>query len=169
MRPEGWASQNRKVGNLKAISVAGACIIGPLLLTWLLLAADMRSDLSELTPRQANAAGIPLVGWRNLAARPEGRVRMLGYMMDRNQPARDGMPVTMFILMPKAGQFLQPAQRTPGAMVAIRLAHGQSVPFRFRSLVWTQGILRRGTAVYTMEEASAQPAGEREIGRWFTP
>jgi hypothetical protein len=157
------------VGDLKAISVVGACTVGPLLLTWLLIAADMRSDLSELTPRRATAEGVPLVGWKELAARPDGRVRMLGYMMGGNRPLRDGTPVTMFILMPEAGQFLLPAQRTPGAMVAIRIAHGQSVPFRFRSLVWTQGILRKQTLAYTMEEATAQPAGEREIGRWFTP
>jgi hypothetical protein len=157
------------VGDLKAISVVGACTIGPLLLTYLLIAADMRSDLSELTPRQAAAEGVPLVGWKDLVARPEGRVRMLGYMMDGNQPLRDGTPVTMFILMPEAGQFLQPAQRTTGAMVAVRIANGQSVPFRFRSLVWAQGILRKQTAAYAIVEALAQPAGEREIGRWFTP
>jgi hypothetical protein len=157
----------------RALSVVGASIIGPILLTYALIATDMRMDLSELKPRQTTSEnGDAPVGWANLAAgcRRNGPVRMLGYMMDGYPAVRDGTPVTTFLLMPEAGHLLHPAQRIPGKMVDIRLAQGQSLPFRNRSLVWVAGVLRKNGGVnYAMAEALARPAEERDITRWFNP
>jgi hypothetical protein len=173
----------------RAIAVVFAAILGPLLLTYLLIAADIRSDLSELKPSHAVADdGARLVGWTELAANDtghgnkhavhlaDGRVRMLGYMMDGYQPVRDGTPVSMFILMPEAGHLLHPAHRIPSQMVEIRLTSGHSIPYRDRSLVWVTGLLGNtsGTvngehADYAMTEASTAFAEDRDIARWFVP
>ena len=157
------------MGDLKAIAVVGACILGPLVLSCLLIAVDMRTDLSELNPRQPTCEGTALLGWKELAGQRDGPVRMLGYMMNGDQPWRDGTPVSTFVLMPKAGVLLHPAQSAAGATVAVRISHGKLVPFHFRSLVWARGILRKERTQYIMEGATAQSAEEREIGRWFTP
>lgn len=181
MRPKGRGPRIEIVGDpearrkndAQAIAMVSASMIGPLLLTYVLVATDMRTDLSELKPRQTTSEnGDALVSWASLATdrRREGRVRMLGYMMDGYQPVRDGTPVNIFILTPEAGHLLQPARRIPGKMVEIRLADGQSLPFRNRSLVWVEGVLRRnGGDAYMMEEASAQPAKDSEVAHWFSP
>jgi hypothetical protein len=165
----------------------------PLILAYILVAADMRSDLSDLKPAQASLdQPTALVGWPGLEAadtekragrpisveearwRSQPRVRMLGYMMDGYTPSRDGSPVEMFILLPDAGQFLHPAHRIPNQMVEIWLTH--PAPFVYRRLVWVSGALARTSrrpdfekASYAMKDAVVEPAIEREITRWFTP
>jgi hypothetical protein len=173
----------------RAIALVFAAILGPLLLTYLLIAADMRSDLSELKPWHAVAeGGVRIVGWADLAADGTSRadkravhlanspVRMLGYMMDWYRPVREGTPVSMFILMPEAGHLLHPAHRIPSQMVEIRLASGHSIPYRDRRLIWVTGLLENtgGTvngehAVYAMTGASTAFAEDRDIARWFVP
>ncbi|MGD1072064.1 MAG: hypothetical protein ABSB15_18185 [Bryobacteraceae bacterium] len=168
--------------NARDLSTAGACIVGPLLLAYVLIATDMRTDLSELKPRQAASdQGAALVTWTDLATGercklPASPVRMLGYMMDWRRPMGDGTIVKTFILMPEAGHLLHPARRIPDALVEIRLADGHAIPYRDRSLIWVEGVLRRvrgdareGVAAYVMAEASARLAEERDITRWFTP
>lgn len=159
--------------------------MGPLLLTYLLIAADMRTDLSELTFRQVTTdSGVALVGWRNLTKHEEnsrkqptkfagGRARMLGYMMDGSHPVRDGVLIQTFILMPEAGQLLHPAHRIPDEMVEVWLAGGQSIPFLDRTLVWVEGDLRPvndgaspGNASYAMKEAAVERAPASDIVRW---
>jgi hypothetical protein len=160
----------------------------PMILAYVLVAADMRTELSELKPRASGGgAAATLIGWPDLEARngsplsfedarwnSQPRVRMLGYMMDGYTASRDGDQVEMFILLPDAGQFLHPAHRVPKQMVEIWLSN--SVPFTFRRLVWTSGILARtpgrrdsDKALYVMKDASVEPATESDITRWFTP
>ncbi len=168
------------------------CAIGlPLLLAILLVAADIRTDLSDLIPSESlSEPGTFLIGWKDLE-RDNGisleeqrshngrRVRLLGYMVDgqmaeRRIAGRDGVPIEGFTLLPEAGQFLHPAHRIPDQMVEVRLMH--PMPFRFRSLVWATGTLegmnQRGdshTADYALTGAEAQPAVQSDITLWFKP
>lgn len=163
-----------------------AALATPMLLAFVLVAMDMRSDLDELkSSGQADSNGAIPVGWAELEGRSDSavqhaplweglRVRMIGYMMDGYKPSRDGEQVNMFVLLPEAGQFLHPAHRIPNQMVEVRPLH--SVAFRFRQLVWASGTLnhttaRRGDekAAYAMSEAEVVPASERDISKWFHP
>jgi hypothetical protein len=161
-----------------------AAIGFPLFLAYILVAVDMRSDLSELKPVvQAGEAGAVPVGWSDLEGQPveslpEGKVRMIGYMMDGYEPSKDGTLASMFILLPEAGQFLHPAHRIPNQMVEIRPR--LPIPFHGRELVWAMGTLNRtlhGTsgssggekAAWAMGDAKVDPAEQRNIGKWFRP
>jgi hypothetical protein len=138
---------------------------------------DMRSDLSELkSSGRVDDKGALLVGWPGLEQRHDalGRVKMIGYMMDGYQPSRDGATVQMFVLLPKAGQLLNPAHRIPKQMVDVHPSH--PVVFRYRDLVWASGTLTRTIgspgaerADYALTAAEVNPAAERDIGRWFHP
>jgi len=96
----------RQAKENRTIALIIGAIVGLCLLTCLLIAADMRIDLSELEPKRAGTeAGASLVGWATLdsekpADLPRGKVRMLGYRMDGYQAVPDGTPVKMFMLMP---------------------------------------------------------------------
>ena len=160
----------------------------PVILAYVLVAEDMRTDLSELKPGQAMVdQTTALIGWPDLETsdglpisleesrwHSQPRVRMLGYMMDGYKASRDGERVEMFILLPEAGQFLHPAHRIPDQMVETWLSN--PAPFTYRRLVWTSGILARtpgrrhsDKALYAMKDASVEPATESDITRWFTP
>jgi hypothetical protein len=119
-----------------------------MLLAFVLVAIDMRDDLSELkSSGWMDDKGAVPVGWPELEGRREAaaplasahwdgqrRVRMIGYMMDGYRATRDGARVGMFILLPEAGQFLHPAHRIPNQMVEVRPR--RPVVFRYRDLVW---------------------------------
>jgi hypothetical protein len=154
----------------------------PVILAYVLIAADMRIDLSDLKPAQASTdESTTLIGWPELEAAGSARqwharprARMLGYMMDGYTPSRDGEPVKMFILLPEAGQVLHAAHRIPDQMVEIWLRH--PAPFAFRRLVWVSGMLDRAPprrdfdeALYTIKDASVESASDRDITRWFRP
>jgi hypothetical protein len=178
-KPDTSARKKKEALTLWAIIAA----IGfPLFLAYILVAVDMRSDLSELNPaKQAVAEEGPIpVGWPALEGQgAQGRVRqaqirMIGYMMDAYQSASEGVPVDLFILLPEAGQFLHPAHRIPNQMVEVRPRH--AVPFRRRELVWAVGTLNRTMgkpgeekAAWAMSDAEVEPAGQRDIARWFQP
>jgi hypothetical protein len=187
IRIPGAAAARRKEESRALALIIGA-VVFPLFLTFILVGADMRSDLSDLKPTQSSADhGTALVGWGDLEIpegqsvsleqtrwQPQRRVRMLGYMMDGDPPSRDGTPVKGFVLLPEAGHILHPAHRIPDQMVEIRLAH--PAPFKFRSLVWVSGALVRTSnrpksekALYAMTDAEFQPAAESDITRWFKP
>jgi hypothetical protein len=152
-------------------------VIGlPLLLGYILVAADIRTDLSELKPaKQADDAGFVPAGWPELEnGGAQGRVRMIGYMMDGYRPSPDGSNVDIFVLLPEAGQFLHPAHRIPNQMVEVRPR--RPVRFRNRQLVWAVGLLNRTmgkageeTAAWAMGDAEVQPAEPRDIPKWFQP
>jgi hypothetical protein len=144
----------------RALASILCAVVLPLVLAFVLVALNMRSDLSDLMPAEALPDGsAALIGWQDLEvpdgkavsleqtrSQPERRVRMLGYMMDSygmdgRTPSPDGAPVRMFVLMPEAGHILHPAHRIPDQMVEVWPA--SPVPFRFRSLVWSTGSLER--------------------------
>jgi hypothetical protein len=159
----------------------------PTFLAFVLVAVDMRSDLDELkSSGQTDDQGAMPIGWpelegqidRSTAFQPANwesqRVRMIGYMMDGYKPSRDDEQVSMFILLPEAGQFLHPAHRIPNQMVEVRPLH--PVSFRYRELVWAFGTLNRTAArlgdekaAYAMGNADVTPASERDISKWFHP
>ncbi len=137
---------------------------------------DMRTDLSEFKPsKQVDDEGFVPVGWQQLEEwGPQGRVRMIGYMMDGYQPSPDGASVRMFVLLPEAGQFLHPAHRIPNQMVEVRPR--RPIPFQNRRLVWVKGTLNRTTgkpgderAAWAMGDAEVEPAEQRDVSKWFEP
>ena len=158
-KPDPSARKRKETLTLWAIIAA----IGfPLFLAYILVAVDMRSDLSELNAAKHvdDRAPVP-VGWPELEADgAQGRIRMIGYMMDGYQPSSDGTPVDMFILLPEAGQFLHPAHRIPNQMVEVRPRH--AVPFRRRELVWAVGTLNQN------QERKRRP-GQWAMQRWRQP
>ncbi|HTA45441.1 MAG TPA: hypothetical protein VK789_23495 [Bryobacteraceae bacterium] len=172
-KPDSSARKKKETVTLWAIFLA----VGfPLLLAYILVAVDMRSDLSELKPsKQVDDEGFVPVGWPELETQsPQGPVRMIGYMMDGYRPSSDGAPVDMFILLPEAGQFLHPAHRIPNQMVEVRPKH--PMPFKSRQLVWVSGKLDRTfgkpgeeTAAWAIGEADVRPAQPQEISKWFQP
>jgi hypothetical protein len=173
--------------NLTLWKIIGALAI-PMLLAFVLVAMDMRSDLDELkSSGQMDDQGAVPIGWSELEGRHEPsaahepaswevqrKVRMIGYMMDGYRPSRDGVKISMFVLLPEAGQFLHPAHRIPSQMVEVWPTH--PTIFQYRELVWATGILNQtivnaadGRAAYAMSDADVQPASERDIGKWFHP
>ena len=174
------AAQRRRES--RALASIICAVVLPLILAFVLVALNMRSDLSELIPSEALPDGTAtLIGWQDLEI-PEGktvsleqtrwqpgrRVRMLGYMMDSHG--------RMFVLMPEAGLILHPAHHIPDQMVEVWPT--TPVPFRFRSLVWSTGNLERTRGshgshddrpLYTMTSAEVQPAVESDITLWFKP
>lgn len=165
-------------GGERVFATIAVAVGVPLILAYLLVAADIRSDLSDLEPRKGLAAQTPaLLGWPDLEKMPwppQRMVKMLGYMMDGYTSSPEAAPVTMFILMPEAGHVLHPAHRIPDQMVEVRPRH--PVPFKNRQLVWATGTLSRidgkpdfERANYAMTNAVVEPALERDITRWFSP
>jgi hypothetical protein len=183
----------RRKEEFRAIVMIICAIVLPLVLAFILVAADMRSDLSDLIPREALPdQSAALIGWADLEIpegrsvsleqrrwQPKRRVRMLGYAMDGytvdgHKPARDGASVEMFVLLPEAGQILHPAHRIPDQMVEIWPAH--PTQFKFRSLVWATGVLARkqgrreaDKALYAMTDSEVKPAAQSDITLWFKP
>ena len=88
------AAQRRRES--RALASIICAVVLPLILAFVLVALNMRSDLSELIPAEALPDGAAtLIGWHDLEIpegkavsleqtrwQPERRVRMLGYMMD---------------------------------------------------------------------------------------
>jgi hypothetical protein len=185
------ASAARHKAESRAIASIIAAVGLPVMLAYILVAADMRSDLSGLKPAQAVAdTRTALIGWPELEtadlgkrssgpasfdiARGRPRARMLGYMMDAYKPSRDGERVEMFVLLPEAGQFLHPAHRIPDQMVEVWLT--RPAPFTYRRLVWASGVLTRtpgrrdsDKALYAMADSIIENADDHDIARWFRP
>ena len=161
----------------------------PMLLVAFLISLDTRPDLSDCQPKIEHTTSDPiLVGWPSLG-RPDyfsksrnyensfpkngTAVKMLGYMMDGYKFVGDGVPVTMFVLMPSAGHFLHPAHRNPDEMVEVWPKPG-CVFFKNRELVWTSGTFesvpgppREERAQYALHNASVTPASYEDIANWF--
>ena len=153
-----------------------AAVGSPIFLAYILVAMDMRADLSELKPaRHASENGVVPVGWEDLGQRSvPGRVRMIGYMMDGYSRRTQSRAVDMFVLLPEAGHFLHPAHRVPNQMVEVWPNH--LVHFEERELVWVEGTLNRtigrhadDTAAWAMGDAEVIAAAPREIATWFQP
>ena len=162
-----------------------------MLLASILVAIDIRADLSELKPaEQMDDQGAVPVGWPELAgqqplttvsaAHRDGarRVRMIGYMMDIWGPPHEGASMDAFVLLPEAGQLLHPAHRIPNQMVEVWPGH--PAVFHYRELVWVSGILNRTVgstggspgnerAAYALSNADVTPASPHDIAKWFRP
>lgn len=189
----GHGKAARRKEEFRALAMIICAIVLPLILAFILVGADMRSDLSDLIPREALPdQSTVLIGWGDLEIpegrsvsleqtrwQPQRRVRMLGYMMDgymnrvRN-PSPDNTPVKMFVLLPEAGQILHAAHRIPDQMVEIWPT--SPVAFKYRSLVWATGTLARisgrqdaDRALYAMTGAEVKPAVQSDITLWFKP
>jgi hypothetical protein len=166
-----------------------AVLTVPLVITCILMARDIRSDLSALTPTETTGSASPVwIGWPDLKLRyarstldasgiveSTRQVRMIGYMMDGYRPSRDGSQTDIFVLLPEAGQFLHPAHRTPNQMVEVHPRH--TVLFRYRDLVWVSGMLKLNRtignsggemAAYAMSGAEVNSATEQDIRDWFS-
>jgi hypothetical protein len=133
-------------------------------------------DLYELVVRsEAPSHDPPIISWSRLAERPcDGRVRILGYMIDGRRPVPDGMSVADFVLVPDAGTLLHPPHRIPEEMIDIHLRAGKVTGFKSRQLVWVEGLLtscylsNRGTEpLYCLTDASVLKAVPGEINRFF--
>ena len=158
-------------------------------LGFFLISLDTRPDLSDCQPRiDRTTNDAILVGWPSLgqpayfskSRYPENSlpkngtvVKMLGYMMDGYKFVGDGVPVTMFVLMPSAGHFLHAAHRNPDEMVEVWPRSG-TVVFKHRDLVWASGTLERVPgpsreehAQYALHHASVTPASYGDIANWF--
>ena len=163
----------------------------PLVLVVLLVTADLKQDLSEWNAIPgASRNGVPVISWKALALddnrssdavlrrglRDGAPVSMLGYMMDGAQPVQNGVPVSIFFLMPAAGFWLHPAHREPDEMVSVDLLPRTTVPFIHRRLVWVTGRFRHlqttlqdGQPLYAIETAYVEEASERNLIHWFRP
>ena len=102
-------SATRRKREMRVIAFIICAIVLPLILAFILVAADMRTDLSDMIPAEARPDHqAVLIGWGDLEVpngsstsleqtrwQPQRRVRMLGYMMDGyldgRKPSRDGV------------------------------------------------------------------------------
>jgi hypothetical protein len=197
-RSKGATERSRKKNERRALIGILCSVTLPLILAFLLVGADMRNNLSELKPLKPAIDGTTLLlGWQELesgamesALSPSPRwdirpqVRMLGYMMDGDEPFREGAAVRTFLLLPDAGHILHPAHRDPDQMVKVTLTT-PSV-FHYRRLVWVSGTFGRtgkparsvagdasrhqtGEAMYEITNGAVSFASDAEIVRWFEP
>ena len=166
-----------------ALIVTIACI--PLLGTVLAVVITTKPDLSDLVPSNAQVGDYIVLSWRELlqthhelslaTAKVDGAaVQALGYMVDGDKAIHPGDLVQDFILLPDAGNLLDPADRFGDQMVSVHLRESDRMPFSPRQLVWAWGRFRvsRGdssgpTPLYHLENARTQPADRTDIGQYF--
>ena len=166
-----------------ALIVTIACV--PFLGIILAIISTTEPDLSDLNPSNRQMGGYTVLGWRELlqthhalsstAAKLDGAaVRALGYMVDGDKAIHPGDLVQDFVLLPDAGNLLDPADRFGDQMVSVNLRASDRIPFSPKQLVWVWGTFRtsRGdpsgsTPLYGLERARTQPADQEDIGRYF--
>ncbi len=94
-----------------------------------------------------------VLSWRELlqthhelssaAAKLDGAaVQALGYMVDGDKSIHPGDFVQDFVLLPDAGNILDPADRFGDQMVSVHLRRSDRIPFSPRQLVWVWGTFR---------------------------
>ena len=166
-----------------ALIITIACI--PLLGTILAIVITSKPDLSGLIPSNAQMGDYVILSWRELlqthhdlssaAAKLDGAaVQALGYMVDGDKLIHPGDFVQDFVLLPDAGNILDPAERFGDQMVSVRLRQSDRIPYSSRQLVWVWGIFRASggdpsgpTPLYHLESARTEPADRADIGRYF--
>lgn len=142
-------------------------------------------DISDLSPVVQTVGQYAVLNWPDLERRSRAlqqgaavfagaRVQALGYMVESDRPIRAGEPVRDFVLLPDAGNLLHPAHRFGDQMIAVHLAAGMQIQFTPRRLVWARGVLRASSGnpggdkpLYALEEATATPANETDLKRYF--
>jgi len=166
-----------------ALIITIGCI--PLLGTVLAIVITSKPDLSGLIPSNARVGDYIVLSWRELlqthhelslaAARLDGAaVEARGYMVDGDKAIHPGDLVQDFVLLPDAGNLLDPAERFGDQMISVHLRESDRILFSPRQLVWVWGTFRvsRGdpsgpTPLYHLESSRAQPADRTDIGRYF--
>jgi hypothetical protein len=145
-----------------------------------------KPELSELVPSSKQVSGYIVLNWVELlqmhrsevnpalAELSGAAVRALGYMTDGDRRIHTGDLVQDFVLLPEAGNLLDPARRFGDQMIRVRLNESDHILFSPRRLVWVWGTFRvsRGdpsgpTPLYSLEGARAQAADRADIVRYF--
>jgi hypothetical protein len=166
-----------------ALIVTIACI--PLLGTILVVLITSKPDLSVLVPSNKQVGEYIVLSWRELlqthhelssaTVKLDGAaVQALGYMVDGDKAIHPGDSVQDFVILPDAGNLLDPADRFGDQMVSVHLREGDRIPFSPRRLIWVWGTFRtsRGdpsgsTPLYHLENAQTQIADRSDIGGYF--
>jgi hypothetical protein len=166
-----------------ALIVTIACI--PLVGTILAIVITSKPDLSALVSSNAQVGNYIVLSWRKLlqthhelsstAAKLDGAaVQALGYMVDGDKSIHPGDLVQDFVLLPDAGNILDPAERFGDQMINVHLRQSDRIPYSPRQLVWVWGTFRTSwgdpsgpTPLYHLESSRTQPADRADIGRYF--
>ena len=161
-----------------------AAICLPAIAAVILISRTGGPDLFDLVPRDPGSDGYAFLAWFDLE---RGRhtlkvggvstgapIRALGYMMEGDQPIRDGELVGRFVLLPDKGNAVHPAHRFGDQMIDVQLRSGDSVPFSRGSLIWVRGTLRAFSGdpggpqpLYRLENACVESANESDIPKYF--
>jgi hypothetical protein len=177
--------QERRREHSRALAVVIAIMGVPALGTIRAVVSTTKPDLSELIPSDKQVGEYIVLSWPELpqtrrnelnsAAATLGgaAVRALGYMVDGDKAIHTGDLVQDFVVLPDAGNLLDPAHRFGDQMVSVRLKESDRIPFSPGRLVWVWGTFRasRGdpsgpTPLYHLERARAQVADRVDI-EWF--
>ena len=140
-------------------------------------------DLFDLVPKVPRSNGYVLLAWNQLErgdrALRQGvpfrdtPVRVLGYMMDGDEPIAAGQPVARFVLVPDAGS-VRAAHRFGDQMLDVRLRVDETAHFCNRCLFWVWGTLKMlpgdpigPKPVYCLENARTELAHKADIPKYF--
>ena len=145
-----------------------------------------KPELSDLVPATKQVGGYIVLNWMELlqlhrnelnpasAELTGAAVRALGYMADGDKPIHAGDLIQDFVLLPEAGNLLDPAHRFGDQMIHVRLNESDLIRFSPRELVWVWGTFRasRGDPsgpmpLYSLEKARTQAADRADIARYF--
>jgi hypothetical protein len=166
-----------------ALIVTTACV--PFLGIILAIVATTKPDLSDFNPSNKQVGNYIVLSWRDLlqthhelslaTTKVDGAaVQALGYMVDGDKAIHPGDLVQDFVLLPDAGNLLDPADRFGDQMISVHLRESNRISFSPRQLVWAWGTFRvsRGdspgpTPLYHLENARTQPADRADIRRYF--
>ena len=168
----------------RAVVGLSALICLPVIVVAVLISRTSGPDLFDLIPKDPNIDGYTLLAWYDLdrgrQSLKEGgtstgaRMRALGYMMNGDQPVRDGQIVRRVVLLPDKGTAMHPAHRFGDEMIDVQLQPGDNVRYSGGSLVWVWGTLRglpgdtgRPIPLYQLENARVEPATEAEIPKYI--
>ena len=177
--------QERKKAHRRTLALIVTIFAVPVLGTILAVISTTEPELSELVPASKQVGGYIVLNWLELlqmrrnelnpaSALSGAAVRALGYMADRDKPTHAGDLVQDFVLLPEAGNLLDPAHRFGDQMIHVRLTDSDRILFSPRQLVWVWGAFQasRGdpsgpTPLYSLEGARAQTADRADIARYF--
>jgi hypothetical protein len=179
-------SEERRREHSRALALIVAIISIPVLGAILVVVSTTKPDLSELIPSNKQVGEYIVLSWPELlqakrnelnsaAANLSGaKIRALGYIVDGDKAIHPGDLVQHFVLLPDAGNFLDPAHRYGDQMVSVSLKESDRIPFSPRRLVWVWGTFRASpgdpsgrTPLYSLKDARAQVADPADIGQYF--
>jgi hypothetical protein len=177
-------ARNRAHRRTLALIVTIASV--PLLGTIFAVVSTTKPELSELVSSSRQVDGYIVLNWVELlqmhrnelnpasAELSGAAIRALGYMADGDKPIHTGDLIQDFVLLPEAGNLLDPAHRFGDQMIHVHLNEGDRMRFSARRLVWVWGTFRasRGdpsgpTPLYSLEGARAYGADRADIARYF--